>query len=146
MDTRDAVQRRRIMQAVRNKNTAPEIRVRSLLHRMGYRFRLHGKDLPGTPDIILPKYRSVIFVHGCFWHAHNCPKGRPPKTRQDYWLNKLAMNVERDRLKEEQLYGKGWQVMVVWQCELNDQEALKSRLRGFVDKSHFSIDKSGIAR
>lgn len=123
------------MQAVGSKDTKPEMTVRRLLHAMGYRFRLHRKDLPGRPDIVLPKYRKAIFVHGCFWHAHGCAKGRPPKSRQEYWLPKLEQNVERDRTKEEQLSALGWDVYVVWQCEMKDLDALAERLRAFVDES-----------
>lgn len=131
MDTRSPEQRRRIMQSVKSKDTGPEMRVRRLLHAMGYRFRLHRKDLPGKPDIVLPRYRTAIFVHGCFWHAHGCPKGRPPKSRLEYWLPKLERNVERDRTKIEQLESLGWRVLVVWQCETKDADALAERLRAF---------------
>lgn len=123
------------MQAVKHKNTGPEIRVRRLLHAMGYRFRLHRKDLPGSPDIVLPKHRAVLFVHGCFWHAHGCAKGQPPKSRLDYWLPKLEKNVTRDRTKIEQLGARGWRVLVVWQCETKDIEALSARLKAFVDET-----------
>lgn len=140
MDTRSPEQRRRIMQAVKSKNTAPELRVRRLLHAMGYRFRLHRKDLPGRPDIVLPKHRKVIFVHGCFWHAHGCSKGKPPKSRLDYWLPKLEQNVKRDRTKTEQLESLGWTVLVVWQCETQDIEALVNRIQGFVNESEKAID------
>lgn len=135
MDTRTPDQRRRIMQAVKSKDTGPELAVRRLLHGMGYRFRLHRRDLPGTPDIVLPKYRKAIFVHGCFWHSHGCSKGQPPKSRRDYWLPKLEQNVERDRRKIEQLEREGWKVLVVWQCETKDIEALTARLQEFVDES-----------
>ena len=122
------------MQAVKSKNTGPEMRVRQLLHAMGYRFRLHRKDLPGRPDIVLPKYRKVILVHGCFWHAHGCPKGQPPKSRPEYWLPKLERNVERDRTTREQLESLGWRVLVVWQCETVDPENLAAKLQDFVDE------------
>lgn len=135
MDTRDPEQRRRIMQAVKSKNTGPEMVVRRLLHAMGYRFRLHRKDLPGKPDIVLPGRRKAIFVHGCFWHAHGCSKGRPPKSRLDYWLPKLAQNVARDRAKLEHLESLGWQAHVVWQCELRDIDALATSLQNFVDNA-----------
>ncbi|MEE1655690.1 very short patch repair endonuclease [Microvirga sp. CF3062] len=135
MDTRSPEQRRRIMQAVKSKDTVPEIRVRRLLHAMGYRFRLYRKDLPGRPDIVLPSRRKAIFVHGCFWHAHGCPKGRPPKSRADYWLPKLEQNAARDRTKIEQLESLGWNVLVVWQCETKDADALAVRLQAFVDES-----------
>jgi DNA mismatch endonuclease (patch repair protein) len=108
---------------------------------MGYRFRLHRKDLPGKPDIVLPKFRKAIFVHGCFWHAHGCSKGQPPKSRPEYWLPKLELNAERDRTKKEQLESLGWRVLVVWQCETKDIEALTSRVRDFVDESENAIDR-----
>ena len=135
MDTRTPEQRRRIMQAVKSEHTGPEMRVRRLLHAMGYRFRLHRKDLPGKPDIVLPGRRKVIFVHGCFWHAHGCAKGRPPKSRKDYWLPKLEQNMRRDRVKTEQLEALGWKVLVVWQCETKDIDTLAARLQAFVDDS-----------
>ena len=134
MDTRTPEQRRKIMQSVKSKDTGPEMLVRRILHRLGYRFRLHRKDLPGRPDIVLPRHRKVILVHGCFWHAHGCAKGRPPKSRKDYWLPKLQENVRRDRTKLEHLEALGWQVMVVWQCETKDVEVLAARLKDFVRK------------
>ena len=117
MDTCTREQRRRIMQAVKSRDTAPEMLVRQLLHSMGYRYRLHRKDLPGRPDVALLSRRKAIFVHGCFWHGHVCPKGRLPKSRLDYWEPKLAENRERDRKKEEQLRSLGWSVLVIWECE-----------------------------
>lgn len=135
LDTRSPEQRRRIMQAVKSKDTTPEIIVRRLLHRLGYRFRLHRKDLPGRPDIVLPKFRKAIFVHGCFWHAHGCAKGQPPKSRQEYWLPKLEANVNRDRAKIDELERLGWGVLVVWQCETKDADGLGRRLQAFVDES-----------
>lgn len=146
MDTRSPEQRRRIMQAVKSRDTAPEMKVRRLLHALGFRFRLHRRDLPGTPDIVLPRWRKAIFVHGCFWHAHGCAKGLPPKSRSDYWLPKLEQNVVRDRTKREQLESRGWQVLVVWQCETNDIDALADRLLDFVDGPHSAIDTSSQPR
>ena len=128
MDTRNPEQRRRIMQAVNTKNTGPELAVRRLLHGLGYRFRLHRKDLPGKPDIVLPRYRTAIFVHGCFWHAHGCSKGLPPRSNLHYWLPKLDQNVDRDKRKIEQLRSLGWRVEVIWQCELMEIGALATRL------------------
>ncbi|MET3600998.1 DNA mismatch endonuclease (patch repair protein) [Martelella mangrovi] len=122
------------MQAVKSKNTGPEIKVRRVLHAMGYRFRLHRKDLPGKPDIVLPKHRKAIFVHGCFWHAHGCSKGQLPKSRLDYWLPKLEQNATRDREKVEELEALGWKVLVVWQCEIQDADDLRERLSTFVDE------------
>jgi DNA mismatch endonuclease (patch repair protein) len=135
MDTRSPEQRRRIMQAVKSKDTRPELVTRRLLHAMGYRFRLHRKDLPGRPDIVLPKHRKVIFVHGCFWHAHGCPKGQPPKSRPDYWLPKLEANVRRDDSKINDLRAMGWKILIIWQCETRDHAVLAERLQQFVDES-----------
>lgn len=134
MDTRTPEQRRRIMQAVRSKDTGPELVVRRVLHGMGYRYRLHRADLPGTPDIVLVSRRKVILVHGCFWHGHCCPKGRLPKSRLDFWRAKIDRNRQRDLSKTEQLEALGWRVLVVWQCETGDLEVLAARLRDFVDK------------
>lgn len=128
------------MQAVKTKDTGPELIVRCLLHAMGCRFRLHRTDLPGKPDIVLPSRKKAIFVHGCFWHAHGCPKGRPPKSRPDYWLAKLDRNAIRDRTNIELLSSQGWKIFVVWQCETKDPELLAIRLKAFVDESSFPID------
>lgn len=122
-------QRSLIMKAVRTRDTGPEVVVRSLLHRMGYRFRLHARHLPGTPDIVLPKYKTVVFVHGCFWHAHGCPIGRAPKSRNEYWGPKLQANKERDKRNVRALRRDGWRVLTVWQCELRHQDVLSARLR-----------------
>jgi len=140
MDTRNPEQRRRIMQSVKSKDTGPELVVRRLLHATGYRFRLHRKDLPGRPDIVLPRYKKIIFVHGCFWHHHGCPKGQFPKSRLDYWVPKLQENVKRDRTKIEQLESLGWKVLVVWQCETKDVATLTARLQDFVGESQKAID------
>lgn len=99
---------------------------------MGYRFRLHRKDLPGTPDIVLPKRRTAIFVHGCFWHSHGCRIGQPPKSKQDYWEPKLARNRARDEEKRQALLQAGWSVLTLWQCEIRDRTALGERLDGFL--------------
>ena len=117
------------MSAIKSKNTKPEIEVRRLLHSMGYRFRLHRKDLPGSPDIVLPKYKTVIFVHGCFWHRHeNCKYASTPKTRQEFWEAKFRENINRDKLNQENLSSKGWKIIVVWECEINDKDFDLSRL------------------
>ena len=134
MDTRTPEQRRRIMQAVKSRHTKPELAVRRLLHGMGYRYRLHRKDLPGNPDIAFMSRRKAIFVHGCFWHGHDCPKGRLPKSRLEYWRPKVDNNKDRDRTKEEQLRSLGWSVLVIWQCETLNLEALAPRLQDFVGK------------
>ena len=133
MDTRTPEQRRRIMQAVQSKNTKPELVVRRLLHGMGYGYRLHRKDLPGRPDIVLISRRKAIFVHGCFWHGHDCRKGKLPKSRLEYWKSKLERNKERDKEKSETLEALGWSVLVIWQCEMVDLDILSTRLRSFVE-------------
>ena len=140
MDTRTPEQRRRIMQSVKSKNTGPELIVRRLLHGMGYRYRLHRKDLPGRPDIALISRRKAIFVHGCFWHGHGCPKGRLPKSRLEYWKKKLDENKKRDRTKQEQLRSLDWHVLVIWQCETRDLDALAPRLQDFVEGNEKTID------
>ena len=149
MDTRTPEQRRRIMQSVGSKNTGPELVVRRLLHGMGYRYRLHRKDLPGKPDIAFGPRRKAIFVHGCFWHGHGCPKGRLPKSRLDYWQPKVDKNRERDRTKEEHLKSLGWSVLTIWQCETKDLEALTARLQDFVEndetRSTYGVDAARIA-
>jgi DNA mismatch endonuclease (patch repair protein) len=118
-----------IMSRIKNKNTKPEIQVRSLLHSMGFRFRLHRRDLPGKPDIVLPKYNTAIFVNGCFWHVHeNCKDSTIPKTNTSFWEKKLKRNIERDRKIYDQLKGTGWKVVIVWECELKNIENIKLRL------------------
>ena len=121
--------RSRNMSAIKSKNTKPEIAVRKLLHSMGYRFRLHRKDLPGSPDIVLPKYKTVIFVHGCFWHRHqNCKYASTPKTRQEFWNKKFNENINRDKINQENLSSKGWKIIIVWECEIKDQDFDLNRL------------------
>jgi len=108
-----------IMSRVREKNTSPEFKVRSLVHRLGYRFRLHRKDLPGKPDLVFPSRKKIIFVHGCFWHGHDCARGnRSPKTNTEYWVEKIRRNTERDACHQAELKAIGWDVLVVWECEL----------------------------
>ena len=122
-------QRSRNMSAIKSKNTKPEIKVRKVLHSMGYRFRLHSKDLPGSPDIVLPKYKTVIFVHGCFWHRHeNCKYASTPKTRQEFWNKKFNENINRDKINQEFLSSKGWKIIIVWECEIKDKDFDLNRL------------------
>lgn len=129
MDRLTPAQRSSLMSNVRGKDTRAERTVRSLLHRMGYRFRLHKKELPGTPDIVLPKYKAVIFVHGCFWHRHpNCSKTTTPKSHTEFWQTKFAQNVERDARVARELKSSGWKVLIVWECELKATDALAERL------------------
>lgn len=129
--TTDAA-RSRLMRSVKSKNTGPERAVRSLLHKHGYRFRLHRSDLPGTPDIVFPNRHKVIWVHGCFWHGHQCAKGRLPKSRLNFWVPKIEGNRARDIRKQLALNAHGWEFFVVWQCELKDREALVRKLRNFL--------------
>jgi DNA mismatch endonuclease (patch repair protein) len=105
------------MRAIKSANTKPEILVRKALHAAGFRFRLHSKNLPGKPDIVLPKYRTVIFVHGCFWHGHDCEYFKVPKTRTEFWLNKITENKRRDKINADKLIELGWRVLVVWECD-----------------------------
>jgi len=117
--------RSKIMRAIRRENTRPELAVRRALHAMGLRFRLHRRDLPGTPDIVLPKHRRVVLVHGCFWHQHSgCQHAKRPKSRPEYWLPKLARNVDRDGRITRALKAAGWHVTIVWECETKDAERL----------------------
>lgn len=117
------------MAQVKGKNTKPELVVRRALHALGYRFRIHRGDLPGRPDIVLPKYKTVIFVHGCFWHRHpDCRKASVPKTRVDFWQQKFDANIARDRKNVSALEDAGWQVLTVWECETKVLGALSSKL------------------
>jgi DNA mismatch endonuclease Vsr len=121
--------RRRNMAAIKGRDTRPELRVRRLLHRLGYRFRLHRRDLPGTPDIVLPGRHVVIFVHGCFWHRHGCKKSVLPRTRKEWWEGKLNRTVERDTQNTAALEKLGWNILVVWECTLGDEDDLQAKLR-----------------
>ena len=123
------------MSRVGPKNTKPEMLVRRTLHRLGYRFRLHQGNLAGRPDIVLPKYKTVVFVHGCFWHRHaGCSKTSTPKTRADFWQDKFAANVDRDRRNEEALRANAWHVIVVWECETKDYTQLEFRLHSLLSE------------
>lgn len=132
------------MARIRSKNTAPELLVRRLLHAMGYRFRLHRSELPGKPDIVFVGRRKAIFVHGCFWHAHDCKIGRTPKTRLYFWEPKLQRNRARDLENERALQSQGWDVLTIWQCETKDNVRLRERLVGFLGAIHFPIDISAL--
>ena len=117
------------MSRIKSRDTSPELKVRSVLHSSGYRFRLHRKDLPGKPDIVLPKYRTVIFVHGCFWHRHlDCKYAYTPKSNIEFWEKKFTANIQRDLRSKKLLQEQGWTVIVVWECQVNNQEILGSYL------------------
>lgn len=134
MDNVNPRRRSEIMALVRAKNTAPEMRVRRLVFSMGYRYRLHDRSLPGTPDLVFRSPRKVIFVHGCFWHRHaRCALARMPKSRLEFWRPKLEANRERDRKNVARLRRTGWRVMVVWECELTKLAPLSVRIRRFLD-------------
>lgn len=119
-----------MMARIGQRDTAPELSVRRSLHRLGYRFRLHRRDLPGRPDITLPRHRTVVFVHGCFWHRHpNCRYAYMPKSRVEFWSQKFAKNVERDARVQRELEACGWNVVTVWECETFDADQLEARVR-----------------
>ena len=123
------------MARVHSRDTSPEMLVRRLLHRLGYRYRLHVRPLPGCPDLVFPGRRKVLFVHGCFWHGHDCRRGaRMPKTNSEYWEQKIGRNKARDLVQQEALAAAGWAVMVVWECETRDVDGLTARLVAFLEE------------
>lgn len=127
-DRLTAPARSKLMSRVRSRNTGPEMRVRSLLHRAGYRFRLHQAELPGSPDIVLARYRTAIFVHGCFWHSHDCPRGTLPASNTSFWNDKLEKNRKRDVQANQDLLAAGWDPITIWECELRDENAVLGRV------------------
>lgn len=143
VDIVDEVTRSRMMAAIKSRNTKPEILIRSLLHRKGFRFRIHVKDLPGKPDIVLPKYKVVIFVHGCFWHGHeNCKLFKMPTTRTEFWQNKISRNQSNDLKASKLLLSNNWRVAVIWECAVRNAN---KDLQGFIDKiSEWIISNSPI--
>jgi DNA mismatch endonuclease, patch repair protein len=125
--------RRRVMQAVKSKNTRPEMLVRKAIHAQGYRYRLHKPDLPGKPDLAFPSRKKAIFVHGCFWHGHACKNGaRQPKSNVDYWKPKIAQNKERDAEHARRLGDLGWRTLIVWECDTKDMDRVRQRLIDFL--------------
>ena len=135
VDTLSPAQRSERMSRVRSRDTKPELLVRKLVHGLGYRYRLHRKDLPGKPDLVFGPRRKVILVHGCFWHGHddpNCKLARAPKSRVEFWGPKLARNRERDREVERRLNESGWEALILWECELRDRAGLEQRMRAFL--------------
>ena len=136
MDRMTPEQRHRCMSRIRSKDTKPEQVVRRMLHALGFRFRLHVKHLPGKPDIILPRHKKAIFVHGCFWHSHGCRVGgKPPETREQFWQTKFSRNIARDKSAIQQLWQTGWHVLVVWECEALDPDKLYDTLTAFMATS-----------
>jgi DNA mismatch endonuclease (patch repair protein) len=132
-----------LMAKVRPKDSRPEKLVRSIAHKLGYRFRLHRRDLPGTPDLVFPKHRSVVFVHGCFWHRHKgCRRTTHPKTRAHYWRNKFSQNVERDARNARLLRKQGWRILVLWECQTFTPLIVRRKLLRFLSPSNIPLSKS----
>jgi DNA mismatch endonuclease (patch repair protein) len=135
MDVFDREKRSQIMSRISGKDTKPELVVRSLLHKMGYRYRLHRSDLPGKPDITLPKHKKAILIHGCFWHAHNgCSRSKRPGTNRLFWERKLDGNILRDKTNILKLKNLGWGVLIIWTCEIKEKTILRDRLVSFLTK------------
>jgi DNA mismatch endonuclease (patch repair protein) len=132
-DTFTPQKRSDIMARIKGRDTKPEKIVRSLLHQLGYRFRLQRRDLPGNPDIVLPRHKKAVLVHGCFWHGHKgCPRSARPRSNEAFWNEKLTRNIERDRRNLVELQSLGWRVLVIWQCEIKNTQTLIERLRVFL--------------
>lgn len=134
-----AMNRSENMRRIRSKDTVPELAVRRLLHGMGYRYRLHGKEVPGKPDLVFAARRKVIFIHGCFWHQHpGCREGRPPKSNSGYWTSKLERNRQRDLLALEKLALAGWDSLVLWECEIKDIVTVATKVTTFLGAPRYS--------
>ena len=141
-DIFDPEKRSEIMSRIRGRDTRPEMIVRRIAHGLGFRFRLHRKDLPGRPDIVFQRHQAVIVVHGCFWHRHpGCKRASSPKTRVRYWQNKFEDNVVRDKRNETALRDLGWKVMVIWECETKDHEAVAARIESFLRRDESDADR-----
>jgi len=135
-DTLSPAERSERMSRIRSKNSSPELKLRSLIHAMGFRYRLHVKELPGTPDLVFPSRKAVIFLHGCYWHRHeDCKLARLPKTKLDFWKPKLDGNKARDMLQQQQLRDLGWRVLIVWDCEMVYTERIAEIVRNFLCES-----------
>ena len=142
IDIVDTKRRSEMMASVRSRNTAPELAVRRIAHRMGLRFRLHRKDLPGHPDLVFPKHRLAVFVHGCFWHRHEgCRHASMPKSRTATWAGKFAANVERDARQQTALGSLGWRVLVVWECEIKNETAVEHRLAALIGRGRADSER-----
>lgn len=150
-DVVDAATRSRMMSGIRARNTGPERLVRSLLHRQGFRFRLNARDLPGHPDIVLPRHHAVVLVHGCFWHGHGCALFRWPQTREDFWRDKIRRNQDRDQMVRNALLDAGWRVGTVWECALRgtgvDLSGVAARMGHWLrDRTVISMEEPGETR
>lgn len=132
MDNLSPAERGKQMALVRSKHTKPEMLVRRLVHGLGYRYRLHGTDLPGTPDLVFRARKKVVFVHGCFWHGHKCRLGRMPKSKLEYWMPKISNNRQRDLHNLRSLRGMRWRVLVLWECELQKHDRLVDKIKAFL--------------
>ncbi len=141
MDIFPREQRSRIMARIRGRDTGPELLIRSMLHRLGYRFRLHRKDLTGTPDIVFPARRSVVFVNGCFWHGHSCSRGHLPSSNVVFWERKIGKNKRRDHNARKQLRKEGWKVLTVWGCQTKNQDRLLKKLVRFLERTEPSMQR-----
>lgn len=130
--------RSEIMRKVKSKNTKPEILIRRELHKRGYRYRLHDSKLPGKPDIVLPKYKTIIQVRGCFWHGHDCKAAKLPKSNREYWSKKQEKNQNRDKKNDQLLKGIGWKVIVIWECSINTKENFEKEIESVVNQFLFS--------
>ena len=127
-------ERRERMSRIRNVDTKPEMIVRRLVHGMGYRYRLHARDLPGVPDLVFRPRKKVIFVHGCFWHQHGCCQYRQPRTKREFWIPKLAKNKARDAKVQRELRKLGWRIMVIWECQVKREAILRTRIKRFLEE------------
>lgn len=136
MDTITPERRSALMSRIPGKNTTPELVVRSILHRLGFRFRLHKKDLPGRPDVVLPRYRKVVLVHGCFWHGHTCQLASKPKSNTAYWSPKIAGNRARDAKNRQALEDAGWDVLELWECDIRKLVGIEEQLCDFMKNPH----------
>ncbi|MGH7905529.1 MAG: very short patch repair endonuclease [Candidatus Binataceae bacterium] len=140
----DPGKRSRIMRAVKSRDTSPERRVRSVIHRLGYRFSLRRDELPGKPDLTFPRLRSVVFVHGCFWHGHGCRRGaRVPKTNVEYWTRKISRNRVRDAKIRTELRRLGWKTLILWECQLKDESAVRRRVVAFLNRDDLMVSPHG---
>ena len=133
--------RSEIMSKISGKETKPEILVRKFLFANGFRYRKNDKRYPGKPDIVLPKYKTVVFIHGCFWHGHNCPAGKPPETKKDFWKQKIKGNIERDKRNKTELQKQGWKVITIWQCELKNKEIREKTFTELTNTLHNNVYK-----
>ncbi|WP_206679051.1 very short patch repair endonuclease [Caulobacter sp. RHG1] len=146
-DVYDAAKRSAVMARVKSKDTKPEMALRRILTGLGARYRLHRKDLPGNPDLVMPGRRLAFFVHGCFWHGHDCARGsRVPKNNRDYWLAKVARNKARDERSTEALRATGWRVETIWECAFKDEPALTQRLAALLDQAALDADMAESSR